>query len=94
MAHTFEELVEKQRTADQAHAQVLALRDEYGRPAQEGGWSEDQTAAYNKAWEDWRDAAVAIQAAVTDHAEAESRARNEVEADVKRHARHPELVST
>ena len=42
MAHGFEDLVEMQRAADQAHAQVLALRDEYGPPTQHE-WSEQQT---------------------------------------------------
>jgi hypothetical protein len=32
VAHTFEELVEMQRAADAAHAQVQQLRDQYGPP--------------------------------------------------------------
>ncbi|NUS82980.1 MAG: hypothetical protein HOY75_09545 [Streptomyces sp.] len=92
MAHTFEELVEKQREADQAHAQVLALRDEYGPPTQEGGWTDEQTAAYDEAWKAWRDAATESQAAVTEYATAEGKARFHVEADVKQQTRHPELA--
>lgn len=90
VTHTFEELVEKQQVADQAHAQVLALGDEYGPPTQ-GGWTDEQTAAYDEAWKAWRDAAE-VQAAVTEYATAEGKARHHVEADVKQQARHPELA--
>ncbi|MFC9078862.1 AAA-like domain-containing protein [Streptomyces sp. NPDC057062] len=41
MAHTFDELVEKQRASDQAQEQVEQLRDKYGPPAAEP-WSEQQ----------------------------------------------------
>jgi hypothetical protein len=56
VAHTFEELVEKQRAADQAHATVQALRDQGDPPA------------YETAWQAWRDLARDVQAAVTEHA--------------------------
>ncbi|MGW2770885.1 hypothetical protein [Streptomyces sp. NPDC001275] len=39
MAHTFEELVKRQRAADAAQAQVEQLRDQYGPPAREP-WSD------------------------------------------------------
>ncbi|MGW0869931.1 hypothetical protein ACWD3Z_05495 [Streptomyces sp. NPDC002740] len=93
MAHTFEELVEKQRTADEAHAQVQALQDEYGRPTQEGGWTDEQITAYNTSWTGWRTLAADVQAAVTEHAKAESQARYKVEAGVRKTARHPEPVT-
>ncbi|MBC2868553.1 hypothetical protein [Streptomyces mexicanus] len=89
MAHTFEELVEMQRAADQAHAQVQQLRDQYGPPTRVA-WSEQQTATYETAWRAWRDLARDVQAAVTEHAQAEGQSRTEVEAGVKKAARHPE----
>jgi hypothetical protein len=72
--HTFEELVEMQRAADQAHARVENLRDEYGPPTT-AAWMEHQTSTYETAWRAWRDLARDAQAAVTDHAKAEGRAR-------------------
>ena len=92
MAHTFEELVTKQRTADQANAEVLRLRDTYNKAAEGGGWTEEQTEAYEVAWRAWRDQAEAVQAAVTEHANGEGKSRYDVEADVKKAARHPEAA--
>ncbi|MFC0499344.1 hypothetical protein ACFFKE_32300 [Streptomyces mutabilis] len=89
MAHTLEELVEMQRAADAAHAQVEQLRDQYGPPTATP-WSEQQTETYETAWRAWRDLARDVQAAVTEHAKAEGQLRNEVEAAVKKQARHPE----
>ncbi|KOG22113.1 hypothetical protein [Streptomyces viridochromogenes] len=88
MAHTFEELVNLQRAADQAHARVEQLRDEYGPPTQDGGWTDEQTAAYDTAWRAWRDLARDVQAAVTEYAREQGTARNQAEADVKTAARH------
>lgn len=39
VAHTLDELVEMQRAADAAHAQVQQLRDQYG-PLTVAPWSE------------------------------------------------------
>jgi hypothetical protein len=89
VAHTFEELVEMQRAADAAHAQVEKLRDEYGPPTTTV-WTEHQTSTYETAWRAWRDLARDAQAAVTAYAKAGGRLRNEVEAEVKGAARHPE----
>ncbi|WP_306192224.1 MULTISPECIES: hypothetical protein [unclassified Streptomyces] len=89
MTHTFEELVEMERAADQAHNRVLELRDQYGPPAQ-ADWTESQSETYETAWRAWRDLARDVQAAVTEHAEAEGQARNAVEASVKKAARHAE----
>ncbi|MFF9244841.1 hypothetical protein ACF1AY_38980 [Streptomyces sp. NPDC014776] len=88
MAHTFEDLVNMQRTADEAHAEVLRLREEYGRPAA-SEWSEERTALYGKAWRVWRERAELVQAAVTVFAQAEGRGRYDVEMDVKKAVRHP-----
>jgi hypothetical protein len=89
VAHTFEELVSKQHTADAAHAHVLELRKQYGPPTQDGGWSVEQTETYDTAWKGWRERAQEVQAAVTTYAKDEGRPRYEVEADVKKKARHP-----
>ncbi|WP_454323877.1 hypothetical protein [Streptomyces ambofaciens] len=88
MAHTLDELVEMQRAADQAHAQVEQLRDQYGPPTT-SPWSEQQTETYETAWRAWRDLARDVQAAVTRHAKAEGQLRFDVEAAVKKRARHP-----
>jgi hypothetical protein len=76
VAHTFEELVEKQRAADQAHATVQ--RDQ------------DDPAAYETAWQTWRDLAQDVQAAVTEHAKEHGSMRAGVELEVKKAARHSE----
>ncbi|CAL9633795.1 hypothetical protein [Streptomyces sp. enrichment culture] len=89
MAHTFEELVEKQRAADEAHARVEELRDRYGPPAQEA-WPAHQTDLYETAWRAWRELARDVQQAVTEYAKEQGTARNQVEADVKKAVRHPE----
>ncbi|WP_189941170.1 hypothetical protein [Streptomyces aurantiogriseus] len=89
MAHTFEELVEKQRAADEAHARVLHLRDTYGAPTA-APWSETQTDTYETAWRAWRDLARDAQAAVTDYAKDEGKPRTDVEAEVKRAAKTPQ----
>ncbi|MEV0982699.1 hypothetical protein [Streptomyces sp. NPDC049915] len=88
MAHTFEDLVDMQRTADEAHARVLELREEYGRPTADAG-SEEQGALYEKAWQVWRERAGVVQAAVTAFAQVEGRGRYGVELDVKKAVRHP-----
>ncbi|MFF9240126.1 hypothetical protein ACF1AL_15005 [Streptomyces sp. NPDC014801] len=92
MAHTFEDLVMMQRAADEAHARVLALRDEYGPPTA-GEWSEEQTTAYDTVWREWRKLAEETQAAVTEHASEQGLGRYDVEMDVKKAARHAEAAA-
>ncbi|MFG2654870.1 hypothetical protein [Streptomyces sp. NPDC048425] len=82
MAHTFDELVERQQAANAAHHEVLRLRDGYGPPGLEPR-SESQTQTYETAWRAWRDLARDVQEAVTEYAKDEGLARNDVEADVK-----------
>ncbi|MEV7793396.1 hypothetical protein AB0O68_15595 [Streptomyces sp. NPDC087512] len=89
MAHAFEELVEMQRAADQAHAQVEQLRDQYGPPTA-APWGEQQSQTYETAWRAWRDLARDVQAAVTEYAKELGEARYDAEASVKKAARHPE----
>lgn len=89
MAHTFEELVEMQRAADQARNRVNELRDTYGPPTATP-WTQTQTSTYETAWRAWRDLARDVQAAITDHARDQSKSRQEVEADVKKIVRHPD----
>ncbi|MFE3033052.1 hypothetical protein ACFXKY_15580 [Streptomyces canus] len=93
MAHTFEKLVNMQRSADEVHAELLKLQEEYGPPTQDGGWSDEQVAAYDKVWTRWRDSAAEVQVAVTGHAKEQGAARYQVEADVRQAARHPELAA-
>ncbi|MGC0343501.1 hypothetical protein [Streptomyces sp. SLBN-8D4] len=76
MAHTFEELVEKQRAADQAHATVQALRSKGDPPA------------YETAWQVWRDLAQDVRGAVTVHAQEQGAVRAGVELAVKKVVRH------
>ncbi|MFE2314186.1 hypothetical protein ACFXC8_13485 [Streptomyces sp. NPDC059441] len=89
MTQTFEDLVGLQLEADEAHTRMLELRDTFGRPTSEP-WSEEQTAAYEEAWCQWRDRAWKTQEAVTSFAKEEGRPRYEVEADLRKRARHPE----
>ncbi|MEV5279449.1 WXG100 family type VII secretion target [Streptomyces sp. NPDC051994] len=89
MAHTFEELVEKQRTADAAHAQVEQLRRQYGSPSSRS-WSGQQSQTYETAWRAWRDLARDVQAAVTAYAKEHGEARPDMETRVRKAAGHPE----
>ncbi|GAA2554264.1 MULTISPECIES: hypothetical protein [Streptomyces] len=93
MAHTFEELVAKQRAADEAHARVRQLRDAYGPPTRTK-WSGQQTATWETAWRAWRDLDRDVRIAVNEHARAEGTPRHEVEARVQRAARHEEPSGT
>ncbi|MFG2661288.1 hypothetical protein [Streptomyces sp. NPDC048425] len=70
MAHTFENLVEMQCAANEAHQQVLTLRDDFGPPAA-SPWTETQTGTYETAWRAWRDLARKVHAAITEHAKDE-----------------------
>lgn len=67
-----EQLIDLQRTADAEHARLAGLEGEE-RAAQ---------------WERWRKAAVAVQTAVTEAAQEAGANRAEIEAAVKRTARH------
>lgn len=93
MAHTFEELVNMQSAADEAHAELLELGKSYGPPSRDGGWSDGQVATYDEAWKRWRELAAVVQAAVTGHAHGQGVARYQVEADVRKAVRHPELAA-
>lgn len=88
MARRFEELVEIQRTADAAQAQVEQLRETYGPPSEEP-WSEQQTQTYETAWRAWRDLARDVQAWVTECAKEQGESRYDAEAGVTKTARHP-----
>lgn len=89
MAFTFDELVAKQRAANQAHEEVLKLRDLYGPPTAQP-WTEQQTDTYETAWRAWRDLARDVQAAMTDYAKEHHRPRSAVEAEVKSRTRPDE----
>ncbi|MER6348070.1 hypothetical protein ACWC10_04345 [Streptomyces sp. NPDC001595] len=89
MAHTLDELVELQRAADAAQAEVQRIQDAFGRPT-EGRWTAEQQAAWETAWRARSDLGRQLQLAVTEHAQAEGTPRGEVEAEVQRRARQPE----
>ncbi|WGD43906.1 hypothetical protein [Streptomyces cathayae] len=89
MADTFEELVAKQRAADEAHVRVRHLQDTYGPPTQTR-WSGQQTSTWETAWRAWRDLARDVQLAVSEFARAEGKPRHVVEAEVKQAVRHEE----
>src|SRR3982751_6191916 len=86
VAHTFDDLVEMRRAADEAHGRVRELKDTYGRPTAQP-WSPEQTETYEKAWQDWWKLANEVQAAVTKHARDENNPRFDVEAAVRTKAR-------
>ncbi|MGW3354582.1 hypothetical protein ACWDFL_04055 [Streptomyces bungoensis] len=89
MAHTFEELVQKQRAADAAHTTVEDLRDAYGPPA-ERGMRGAQSGTYETALRAWRDLARDAQTALSEYAKQTGRPRREIEAEVQRAASRPE----
>ncbi|MEU6478729.1 hypothetical protein ABZ858_17880 [Streptomyces sp. NPDC047017] len=89
MSHTFEELVAKQRAADEAQTRVEELRAKYGPPAQER-WTGLQSETYETAWRAWRDLARDLQAALGEYAGDEGRARTDIEAEVEEAARSSE----
>ncbi|MGW7276540.1 hypothetical protein ACWGH5_39355 [Streptomyces sp. NPDC054864] len=81
------DLIEKQRTADEAHAHLLEVQKRLGArvgsdetvPPSE--WSQEQHAEWEAAWLAWREAAVIIRSAVPSA---------ELEMAVKKAVRHPE----
>lgn len=87
MAHTFDELVAKQRAADEAHTRVRHLRDTYG-PTPRAQWSEHQTVTWETAQRAWHDLARDVRVAVAEYARAEGRPRQEIEAELRRAAGH------
>lgn len=87
-----DDLVALQQAADDARAQVEALSTEYGRPTQGGGWTPEQHAAWQAAWDEWSERAGVAQVAVTEHAKATGQDRGKLEAAVKKAVRHPAPV--
>ncbi|WP_327308018.1 hypothetical protein OG730_35110 [Streptomyces sp. NBC_01298] len=77
------ELIAYQQAADDAHAAVRRLQEEYGRPTQDGGWTDDQHATWQAAWIAWRESAALM---------ARCRSSYDSEQALKRAVRHPELV--
>ncbi|MEV0638319.1 hypothetical protein AB0I77_25920 [Streptomyces sp. NPDC050619] len=89
MPHAFEELVEKQRAADQAHQQVDELRHAYGPPT-EHEWTKQQTATYETALRAWRDLDRDVQSALAQYAKERGRSRPEVQTEVESAVRRTE----
>ncbi|MFC5220229.1 hypothetical protein [Streptomyces coerulescens] len=82
MTTIFQELVAKERAAEQAHSRVEELRGMYGPPTQQGGWSPRQTETYNTALRAWRDLAREVQVAMADYARERGQTRSDVEDQV------------
>ncbi|MCL7424887.1 hypothetical protein ACFVP3_01820 [Streptomyces sp. NPDC057806] len=82
MAHTFEELIEKQRAADEAHRRVEALLVQYGPATQIGGWSGMQRQTYDTAWRAWRDLERDAHTAITEYAKEQGASLGGVESEV------------
>ncbi|MBJ6641542.1 hypothetical protein H4K36_33725 [Streptomyces sp. DHE7-1] len=85
MAHTFEELVAKQRAADAAQRMVEELREAYGPPAGQQ-ITGVQSGTYETALRAWRDLAREVQTAVSEYAKETGRPRADIEAEVARAA--------
>ncbi|WP_405608346.1 hypothetical protein [Streptomyces sp. NBC_00076] len=81
-APTFDEVVEKQRAADQAHNRVEELRHSLGPPT-EHKWTRQQTVTYETAWRAWRDLDREAQSTLAEYARTRGRARQEVQEDVQ-----------
>ena len=90
VTHTFDELVEKQRAADEAHLRVEELQHSYGPVTQPGGWSGQQADTYETARRAWRDLAREARTSVTEYAKESGKPRNEVEAEVEQAVRQSE----
>ncbi|MFE5812670.1 hypothetical protein [Streptomyces sp. NPDC056479] len=90
MTTIFQELVAKERAAEQAHGRVEELRGMYGPPTQQGGWSPRQTETYNTALRAWRDLAREVQIAVAEYARDQGETRSEIEEQVKKAVWHTE----
>jgi uncharacterized coiled-coil protein SlyX len=85
-----DDLAALQRAADDAHAQLKALSERYGRPTEVGGWTDEQHQTWDAALDEWRERAAEVQAAVADHAKVTGQDRAQLEAAVKKAVRHPE----
>lgn len=88
VATTFEELVEMQRTADDAHAKADQLREMYGPPTVIP-WTKQQTDMYETALRAWRDLESDAQVEITEFAKAQGKPRSGIEAEVKAKAGEP-----
>jgi hypothetical protein len=80
----FQELVAKERAAEQAHGRVEELRGMYGPPTEQGGWSPRQAETYNTALRAWRDLAREVQVALAEYARAQGETRSSVEEQLKK----------
>lgn len=84
------DLVVAQRNTDALQARVHELQQQYGRPDAEGSWSDEQHRAWDEAWRSWREAAEALHGQVSALAEKLGQNRFDVEAALKKAARHPD----
>lgn len=84
------DLIEAQQRADAVHARAQQLSAEYGRPTEGEGWSDEQRAVWQAAWEEWRQAVNVAQDRITEVAAELGASRWGVEVAVKRRVRHAE----
>lgn len=73
-------MIQLQQAADDAHQRVRELQERFGPPSAGDGWTEEQHAEWQAAWEAWRAAAWEIR----------QRTDLELERAVKRAVRHRE----
>ena len=81
-APTFDEVVERQRAANQAHNRVEELRHSLGPPT-EHKWTKEQTVTYETAWRAWRDLDREAQSTLAEYAAERGQPRQEVQVDVE-----------
>ncbi|MCA1217383.1 hypothetical protein [Streptomyces sp. 8L] len=84
-------LIELEQSAVDAYAEVLRLQEVPGRPTAE--WTPEEHEAWNAAHARWREAVLAVQSAVAEHAAAaDGVGRLALEMAVKAAVRHPEAA--
>jgi hypothetical protein len=81
-------LIALEQAAEDARAEVLRLQEAPGRPTAE--WTAEEHAAWGAAHARWREAALAVQGTVAEHAAADGVGRLALEMAVKAAVRHPE----
>ena len=91
-----DDLISAQQAADDAHATLLSLQQQYRQPdgsdeqVPARNWTDEQRAAWDAQQAEWRRLAELAQAAVTRHAEDTKLSRHEVEAALRKAVRHPQ----
>ncbi|KAF0646292.1 hypothetical protein [Streptomyces fradiae] len=84
------DLIEAQQRADALRARVAEVSAAHGRPTAGEGWTPEQHAVWQSAWEEWRRAVDPVQDRITEVAAELGEPRSLVEAELKRRVRHAE----